>query len=198
MRRTVLTITVLSLFISATAHTGSRHWRGMTNQKLFTFDWNCSRTDSFPSKALNKVVHRAISSEDRGSPTTYGDRAFKTALRKHGPTVYFVPTVCGAVGNCTWRLYTINPVRYLGEINGQYIYTYQSSQGMPNIITYGHMSASEGVLETYGFRNGRYAALADHYPIGPEDRTLEIQSVQGRKMPKFLNRARSECKNIGL
>jgi len=162
----------------------------MKTQKLITFDWNCSRKESFPDQALGKTVHRAIPPEDRGGPMTYGDRAFTIRLRKRGPTVYFVPTVCGATGNCTWRLYTISPAKYLGEISGQYIYTYQSRRGMPVILTYGHMSASEGILLTYSLKSGKYKWFGDKYPV-------DYQRLNGHRMPRFLEKAKRQCKDYG-
>jgi hypothetical protein len=35
------------------------------------------------------------------------------------------------------------------------------------------------------------------YPIGPVNRTLEIQGVTGRKMPRFLDKSRAACKGLG-
>src|SRR5258708_36286649 len=126
IKRTLLAMVMLVLFLASTLRAQSSQWRSMRNQTLIAFDWNCSRKDWFPNPSLHKTVARSIPMDDRGGPTTYGDRAFVIKLRKAGPSVYFVPTICGATGNCTWRLYTINPLRFVGEINGQYIYTYQS------------------------------------------------------------------------
>jgi len=199
MRTPALTIALLPLLVlAASSHAQGRRWQGIRHQKFIAFDCNCSRKDSLPNRALGRIVYRAFSPGDRVVLGTFGHRAFKFALRRDGLTVYFVPMVCGAVGNCTWRLYKVNPVTYLGEIGGQYIYTYRSSKGMPQIITYGHLSVSEGVLDSYVFRNGRYHRARNSYPIGPEDRDLEIQRLRGHKMPNFLTKARPQCKNLGL
>ncbi len=183
-------IILLFLLSPTSAMAQSRYWRTMKTQKVITFDWSCSRKSSFPKRTLEKIVYRAIAPEDRGRPSTYGDRAFTMKLNEQGPTVYFIPTVCGGTGNCTWRLYTINPLKYLGEISGQYIYTYQSEQEMPIIITYTHMSAAEGILSTYSPKSGKYKWLGDEYKV-------DYERLKGRRMPRFLEKAKRQCKDYG-
>ena len=168
-----------------------RHWRVMRNHRLITFDWNCSQAESFPATTLKDVVYRSINPQDRNR--LWGDRAF--TLRSGGSqSIYFVPTVCGATGNCAWRLYTIHPLRYLGEISGEFVYAYRSS--MPRVIvTYTRMGSSEGILATYVFKRGRYRWLGDEYPIGRE--VLPGLRADGHKMPSFLERAVRQCKEYG-
>jgi hypothetical protein len=190
MRNVVLGTVLLGVSLAAVANAQNLRWPSLRTQKLITFDFNCARTDSFPNASLNKIVQGAIKSEDRGGPTTYGDRAFAFTLQNQRSPIYFVPTVCGATGNCTWRLYTIKPLKYLGEINGQYIYTYQSSNGLPTIITYGHISASEGGLSTYAANKGKYRRLGGEYRI-------DAQRLNGHPMPKFLETAKPQCKDYG-
>lgn len=190
MIKALLGAVVLGLSLAAMASAPNRRWRSFENRKVLTFDFNCARTDSFPKTSLSKVVQRAIKSEDRGGLGTYGDRAFAIILQNQSGPIYFVPTVCGATGNCTWRLYTIRPLKYLGEINGQYIYTYQSADVLPTIITYGHISASEGGLSTYVANRGMYRRLGGEYWI-------DAQRLNGHPMPKFLQTAKPQCKDYG-
>src|SRR5438552_4045654 len=110
-KRTPLRIVLLTLLLTSSFKAQTRQWRPMTSKALIAFDWNCSRKDSFPNQSLHSVVAHSIPLDDRRGPMTYGDRAFVMKLRRSGPGVYFVPTVCSATGNCTWRLYTLNPVR---------------------------------------------------------------------------------------
>ena len=190
MIKLLLGSVLVGLSLAVVANAQNDRWRSFKTQKLITFDFNCARTDSFPNAALGKIVQNAIKPEFRGGPTTYGDQAFATTLQVHGATIYFVPTVCGATGNCTWRLYSIRPTKYLGEINGQYIYTYQSSNGLPTIVTYGHISASEGGLSTYVASKGKYRPLRGEYRI-------DAQGLNGHPMPKFLEAAKPQCKDYG-
>jgi hypothetical protein len=126
------------------------------------------------------------------------DRAFAFDLNRDGRSEYFIPLDCGAVGNCTWGVLALGPPRFLGTVNGQYIFVHKHTGRWPDIVTYGHLSAIEGSLDTYIFRNERYRLSGKRIPIGPEDRTLEIQNVPGRNMPKFLDKARAACKDFGL
>lgn len=190
MIKVLLGTVLLGLTLAPVANAQYRRWRSFESRKLITFDFNCARTESFPKAALSKIIESAIKTEFRGGPTTYGDRAFAIILQIHAPTIYFVPTVCGATGNCTWRLYTVNPLKYLGEINGQYIYTYQSFTDLPTIITYGHISASEGGLSTYVAKKGKYRRPGGEYPI-------DAQKLNGHPMPKFLETTQPQCKDYG-
>ncbi len=189
-RMSALVIAVLLLFSCVTVTAQTRYWQTIKAKKVITFDWNCARKQAFPKRTLGKIVDRAIPAEDRDRLGTYGDRAFTMKLTEQGAAVYFVPTVCGGTGNCTWRLYSISPLKYLGEINGQYIYTHQSEQEMPVIITYTHMSAAEGILSTYSPRSGKYRWLGDEYKV-------DSRKLEGRRMPRFLERAKRQCKDYG-
>jgi len=189
MRR-LLFILFLFLMLQLSGNAQNLRWPEMRGKKLQTFDWNCSQTKLFPKRSLQRVVYKAIPPDDRGRSGSWGDRAYTLRLISKGSTVYFVPLVCGGTGNCSWRLYTVNPVKCLGEISGQYIYSYQSSKGWPTIITCTHMSASDGILSTYRFRKGRYKWPGDEYPVHYEE-------WKGNRMPRFLEKARIMCKDYG-
>jgi hypothetical protein len=187
MSKTLLSSGLLLLLLLFSANAQSRRWSVMKSQQLVAFGVDCARKESFPNQALSKIVHEAIPREFRSEALAHGDLAFTINLQKHGPPIYFVPTVCGASGNCAWLLYTINPVKYLGKINAQTIYTYQSPQGMPMIIAYGHVSAFEGGLSTYVAKKGKYDWLGDEYHI-------DTQRKNGHRMPTFLETAKLQCK----
>jgi hypothetical protein len=159
------------------------------------FDWNCASPSTYPQLKLARVMKEALRNEQfaDGIP----DRAFPFDLNHDGKPEYFVPLDCGAVGNCNWGVFAVSPTRFLGKVNGQYIFVHKREGGWPVIVTYGHLSAMEGALGTYVFTRGRYRMSGKQLPIGPEDRTLEIQNVRGHKMPKFLDHARGACKDLG-
>jgi hypothetical protein len=125
------------------------------------------------------------------------DRAFVFDLDGDNKPEYFVPLICGATGNCTWGVFALKHAKLLGIVNGQYIYVHRRAGRWPTMITYGHLSAAEGSIRTYDFIKGRYVSHGDVYPVGPEDRSLEIQNIPGRRMPKFLEGAHSACDNLG-
>ena len=199
MRKTALGIALLLLPLSLLVNGQNPEWQAMKTQKLFAFDPDCADKVSFPKQALGKIVQEAIPRKDRGRPEdTYGDLAVAIKLRKQGPTVYFVPTVCGT-GNCTWLLYTISPVKSLGEIKGSSITTYQSLQGLPMIVVYKIVDTFTSSLSTYSYsaESGKYEWLGDNYVFNGEDGRL--LNGEGR-IPTFLTKAKRlmpQCKESG-
>jgi hypothetical protein len=168
----------------------NRLGRSMPNRQIVTFDWGCARTQSFPRRALSRIAHEMIPPDDRGRLGVWADRAFVMRLRKDRGAIYFVPLVCGATGNCSWGLFTLNPPRSIGEVDGEYFYTYQSPTGWPTIVSYTHMSAAEGVLGTFVIRRGKYKWIGDEYPVSS-------MKWAPKPMPGFLERARRMCKAYG-
>ena len=188
-----MSVLVFVLYSVATAQ--DRHWHQVRGKPLIKFDWNCASPSVYPKRKLGRLVEAVLKGE--AADEKLPDRAFAFDLSRDGKPEYFVPLVCGAVGNCTWGVFALGPARLLGTVNGQYVYLHKRAGRWPHIITYGHLSAMEGVLDTYVFRRGRYALVGKGYPVGAEDRTLEIKNVPGRKMPRFVDRARPACKDLG-
>jgi hypothetical protein len=189
-------VAVLSLVLVSNLSVGQNHsWREIQGRPLTKFDWNCASPSTYPQLKLARVMKEVLKREQiaDGPP----DRAFAFDLNLDGKPEYFVPLDCGAVGNCNWGVFAVSPTRFLGKVNGQYIFVHQREGGWPVIVTYGHLSAMEGALVTYVFTRERYRMSGKELPIGPEDRTLEIQNVRGHKMPRFLDHARGACKDLG-
>jgi hypothetical protein len=84
-----------------------------------------------------------------------------------------VPFRCGGVGNCDWECLRWNPTRFLGVVNGKYIYVHAQKTHWPDVFGYGHLSAAEGALETYRF-NGRIS-----------DKRIHIRSAMRNKLWRF-------------
>ena len=179
----------------ASAVAQNRFWGEIKEKPLIKFDWNCATPSVYLKAKLSRIVE--VTQRREAATGTAPDRAFAFDLNNDGRAEYFVPLVCGATGNCDWGVFTLSPTRFLGTVNGQYIYIYKSAGRWPSVITYGHLSAAEGALHTYLFRKRRYALLGKGYPIGPVNRTLDIQGVTGRKMPNFLDKARAACHGLG-
>jgi hypothetical protein len=177
---------------SAVAQNGL--WSEIKGKPLVKFDWNCAAPSVYPKAKLSRIVEVARKRE--GAAATPPDRAYTFDLNNYGRPEYFVPLACGETGNCAFGVFALRPTRFLGTVNGEYIYIHKRAGRWPGVITYGHLSAAEGVIHTYLFRKGRYVSVGKGYPIGPVNSTLEIQGVPGRKMPKFLDRARAACKGI--
>lgn len=155
---------------------------------LVKFSYDCASTDIFESAKLNQVVPRIL--KHYPNPDSHVNRAFAFDLNGDKRPEYFVPFSCGAVGNCDWAVFSGN--RFMGMVNGEYVYVYKTRSGWPRIFSYGHLSAAEGAIETYRF-NRRYERQKPPYPVGDEDQKLEIQNVEGRKLPKVFHTAKSAC-----
>src|SRR5215813_7933813 len=152
MRRTlVLLILILMAGFDLQTSAQSNRWNDLENARLVQFDWNCVQPAAYPSARLNQIVKRVMKREQLEGFGTYGDRAFAFDLNGDRKPEYFVPLDCGAVGNCIWGVFALNPARELGLINAQYVYVHRSVGRWPDLATYGHLSAMEGSLTTYGF-----------------------------------------------
>ena len=190
-----LFVTSLVLVANHPLPAQNQRWREIRGHPLTKFDWNCASPSTYPQTKLARVVQDALK-YDRDTEDT-PDRAFPFDLNRDGKPEYFVPLHCGAVGNCDWGVFALSPTRFLGKVNGQYIFVHKRPGKWPAIVTYGHLSAMEGALGTYVFARGRYRMSGEELPIGSPDRTLDIQNVPGHSMPRFLDKARGACKDLG-
>lgn len=168
-------------------------WKDLQNKTLTKFSWGCASTATYPTRRLNRIVKQTMKREGFSGFGTWGDRAFAFDLNGDHQSEYFVPLDCGGTGNCVWGLFAMNPVRRLGLLTGQDFYVYSGVGRWPAIITYGHLSAIEGSLTTYGFRRQQYLQVGARYPINLGELDLEIQGGQGNRMPNFLEKARPAC-----
>ncbi len=187
----LLTSLLLSLITLAPCLAGQKSawWRNRLNHRFETFDWNCASTRLVGAQ-LRAVVARTIPAEDRGVPSTWGDRAVFIKLRRGESGVLFVPTTCGATGNCSWRLYDSATHSFLGELGGQYVFAWSSRDAWPMLVTYTHMSACDGILSRYEFRGARYRWMKDDYAVSE-------CGLNDTPMPKPLARSKRLCANYG-
>jgi hypothetical protein len=188
---------LLTAGLNSSAIAQNRIWSEIKGKPLVQFDWNCASPSVHLGTRLSRIVKATMEKKKFVGAGTWGDRAFIFDLNGDEKLEYFVPLDCGGTGNCTWGVFALNPARLLGLAGGQYIYVHERAGRYPDLITYTHMSAAEGLLATYSFRKKGYVWLGDDYPIGPADRTLEIQDVSGNRMPRFLGKARAGCGKLG-
>jgi hypothetical protein len=166
-------------------------WLALKNKPLVTFSWGCATTDALPKRELDRLLDRTLARKKKDGGIEFADRAFRLQLFPKGPEVYFVPLTCGATGNCVWAMFSVSPRKYLGEIHGQYFYTTISGMGWPMIVSYGHISSSQGELRTFEFRNGHYCWIGDSF------RTDEENLSGNRPRPSFFENARQLCRDYG-
>jgi len=180
---------LLGLLFPPASHS-QRAWSRIKAESLIKFDESCASTAEYEAAKLDQVVPRIL--KHYPDPDAKVNRAFGFDLNSDKKPEYFVPFRCGGVGNCDWGVFALNPTRFLGIVNGKYIYVHAQKVHWPDVFGYGHLSAAEGALETYRF-NGRYQRQKNSYPIGDEKQTLEIQSVIGHKLPAVFTLAKKAC-----
>ena len=185
----VLLLIVAGSLVPAAAQ--SRRWREIRRKPLVEFDWNCASPAAYPKARLDGMVRATMKREGFEGGGTYADRAFVFDLNGDRKPEYFVPLICGGTGNCTWGVFGLNPARGLGLVNGQYIYVHNGAGRWPDMIIYGHFTASEGHLGTFSFRKEQYVWLGDSY------RTEVRGGIYGNPIPGFLKKARAACENLG-
>jgi len=167
----------------------SARWQRYLNRDFVTFDWNCAAASLLDPRVRIKV-RRSIPLEDRGGPVTYGDRAVRVSLRSARPAVIFVPTVCGATGNCGWALYETGTHRFLGKLGGQFIYVRTAVDQWPMLIGYTREGGCDGVLSRYVYLRGQYRWVNDDLLVSRCDPAYV-------PLPGRLPQARTLCANYG-
>jgi hypothetical protein len=170
----------------------------MKTQQLFTFDLDCAEKASFPQKALGDVVRRAMPATIQNDQQVYGNLAVALKLNKPGVTVFFIPTVCGP-HDCIWLLYTIGPVRPMGEIKGSSIITYQSLKEMPTIVATSVVDTFTSAFSTYSYNlaAAEYKWLGDKqlYEVDKDGKVVKGES----EIPTFFRKPKvlmPQCKNM--
>jgi hypothetical protein len=123
----------------------------------FAFDFDCARPADFPHAELVLDVATAVLRKDG---KRWADRAVKYDLDRDGHDEYFVPTVCGATGNCEWGVFRLSPTRALGQLTGDRVYI-TGDRRWPQITTYDRFGLGKGEVHEYEFRSGKYFAVTD-------------------------------------
>lgn len=158
-------------------------------------DWNCASTSIYESAELKRVVFRAL--KHAPEQTKIPDRAFAFDLNGDKRPEYFVPLTCGATGNCDWAIFSLTPDRFLGFLNGEYLYLRKQHGRWSDIYAYGHLNAAEGVLNVFRYRSGHYSRAKKSIAIGDGLHDPEIQSSKGIVLPEKFERANKMCEEVG-
>jgi hypothetical protein len=195
LRATWISLIGLVVGLNSAVAPQNRLWQPIQGKPLTEFDFNCVEASWHPSPQLNDIVQETLRREDSGV-SRYGDRAFAFDLNGDRQNELFVPLTCGATGNCQWAVLATNRPRLLGVIAGQIVYVHRL-RGWPVIITYGNVSAVEGGLTTYRYRNRRYRPVGKDFAINHGTSDLDVRGGQGHRMPAFLLKAHKACKTFG-
>ena len=149
MRRyAVVSVVTLLAFVSLLA---------ATKERPFAFDFHCATTANFPRGELVVTVPPEALQKAIGS---WADRAVKYDLDRDGRAEYFVPTTCGATGNCEWGVYRLSPTKEIGRLYGDRVYIADQSR-WPRITTYDRYGLGKGEVHNYEYRSGRYVEVSN-------------------------------------
>lgn len=135
-----------------------------------------------PSIPPNKSLRRLVKNKIRRIPMPgilWGNHAFPYDLNKDEIPEYLIPFHCSAVGNCEWGVFAIKPVRFLGWFWAQTAFIERRREEWSRIITYGHISASDGEFAQVCFRQGKYRDCGRPYEA----------SAYRNDYPKFYTKA---------
>lgn len=195
MQIATLRIFLTALIVVISAHNADSKssrilWLTRLNQRLVTFDYNCTST-KYVSVALQNRVRKEIQRSKYQGPINQGNQAIPILLRKGNPVILFVVANCGATGNCGWFLYNSRTHQFMGEIGGQFIYVRPGGTAWPAIISYTRMGGCEGVLTRYEYRSGRYREQKDYL-------SLNRCNPQILPLPGRLPQARRLCSQYGF
>jgi hypothetical protein len=149
---------------------------------LVVFDFECTKPSSLSRARLRRQIRAALT-EVGDIGVRWGNRAFEFDLNRDGKPEYFVPLECGATGNCSWGIFTTSPSRLIGVVNAQDIYVVKTRHGWSDIETYVSSSASDGYLQRYGLRRGRYRQISRDY----------YASAYLNNFPKSLDKVQLTC-----
>jgi hypothetical protein len=154
-------------------------------------DWDCFSLH-YPKTKLKRVVHAALRKAGDGVKI-WGDRSFAYDLNGDHKPEYFIPLVCGAVGNCVWGAFALNPSRLLGLMNGENIYVRQRVKRWSALTVYTHNSCCDGFLDTYIFRQGKYAKLPGGYYVTASYGRYGLPGFKAHPFPRFMETTSSPC-----
>jgi hypothetical protein len=143
-----------------TTKSQSRQYLRVRERPLVRFAFECAEPSLYPKAELDTFVRPLL---PQNSVAVWGERAYAYDLNGDGRKEYFVPLNCGATGNCRWGVFALKPVRLLGIIFAENIYIHRRLNRWSRLTATEHENASTSIINTYGFRRGRYRRFGVAY-----------------------------------
>lgn len=162
-----------------------------TRAKVITWvDWDCL-TLKYPKRRLNRLVRTEM--ENWEGPGVWGDRAFAYDLNGDRNLEYFIPLRCGATGNCGWGVFALAPARLIGVLFAENIYIRKRVGRWSALTAYIQVSASDGLITNYVFRNDKYVKLPVDYQVSGYYNLAGFRAKGVYPFPKFMETISSPC-----
>lgn len=130
------------------------------------FDFECARISAYPEGEIRIDIDSELL---RHGAKPWNDRAVSCDLNRDGAPEFFVPTLCGATGNCDWGVFTIDPPESLGLISGARFYVEDTGASWLQLTTYTASGAGEGVITVYRMSETGYVKVSSRSLEDPEN-----------------------------
>src|SRR5687768_6536397 len=113
------------------------------------------------STALKSMIRRNREGNYQNckSGNQWCDNSFAFDLNGDKRKEYFVRSVCGATGNCTYGIFADRPARLIGKVNGWFLWIDRSGVPWKKITTYSRAGGDQGYIQTHAFRRGKYRPI---------------------------------------
>lgn len=171
LKRNVLFASLLLAFGTASLATAqNRNVRDWQSKVVAAFGSQCA-TQKFPRKQLRGAVKRAMRQlkYEVSHDDTDGKYAVAYDLNGDGQKEYFVWLKDTGIGdNVYWGVFALKPARFLGVIFAEHIYLRRRVNGWAALTASSHLSSSDSLVTTYGFRNGKYIRVAGGYEVSAD------------------------------
>jgi len=142
--------------------------RDASAKVVTVFNIRCAESD-FPRRQLAGSIRNALKELKIAAshPTTDTKHAVGIDLNGDGRKEYFVMLKDIGIGdNVLWGIFAVNPARFLGTVFAENIYVRKRVDQWAALTTSEHLSVSNSLITTYGFRRGKYSRVAGGYEIG--------------------------------
>ncbi|MCU1438921.1 MAG: hypothetical protein JWP66_2008 [Naasia sp.] len=141
----------------------ARDWKAKV---VAAFGSQCA-TDIFPKQQLRGSIKQArFQLKDAVSHPEDGKFAVAYDLNGDGHKEYFVWLKDTGIGdNVYWGVFALKPARFLGVIFAEHIFIRRRVDGWAALTASSHLSSSDSLVITYGFRNGKYVKVAGGYEV---------------------------------
>ncbi len=121
-----------------------------------SFNIYCTLRSAYPKSSIHNLVRADMKRLEKERAIFEEFRAFPYDLNGDGVPEYFVPLECGSAENCTWGIYSVNPVRRLGVIQARGIYIRTRVARWSSLTAFSNSGCDTGYVQTFVYRKGKY------------------------------------------